>query len=56
VISARNVQEHHHGSDMYISGARDSRWNNDELNPAFRSLTARRLRGRAARLALAKKI
>jgi hypothetical protein len=27
------------GSDMYISGAMDSRWNNDELNPAFRSLT-----------------
>src|SRR4029079_559577 len=28
------------GSDMYISGAMDSRWNNDELNPAFRALTA----------------
>jgi len=28
------------GSDMYISGAMDSRWNNDELNPALRSLTA----------------
>src|SRR5678815_5806908 len=28
------------GSDMYISGAMDGRWNNDELNPAFRSLTA----------------
>ncbi|MNC91230.1 hypothetical protein D3C83_74480 [compost metagenome] len=28
------------GSDMYISGAMDSRWNNDELNPAFRGLTA----------------
>ena len=28
------------GSDMFISGAMDSRWNNDELNPAFRSLTA----------------
>ena len=27
------------GSDMYISGATDTRWNNDELNPAFRSLT-----------------
>ena len=25
---------------MYISGAMDGRWNNDELNPAFRSLTA----------------
>jgi hypothetical protein len=28
------------GSDMYVSGAMDQRWNNDELNPAFRSLTA----------------
>ena len=28
------------GSDMFVSGAMDSRWNNDELNPAFRSLTA----------------
>jgi hypothetical protein len=28
------------GSDMYVSGAMDARWNNDELNPAFRSLTA----------------
>ena len=28
------------GSDMYVSGAMDGRWNNDELNPAFRSLTA----------------
>ncbi len=28
------------GSDMFISGAMDSRWNNEELNPAFRSLTA----------------
>jgi hypothetical protein len=28
------------GSDMYISGTMDSRWNNDVLNPAFRSLTA----------------
>jgi hypothetical protein len=28
------------GSDMYISGTMDSRWNNDELNPAFRRLTA----------------
>jgi hypothetical protein len=27
------------GSDMFITGATDSRWNNDELNPAFRSLT-----------------
>ena len=28
------------GSDMYVSGAMDQRWNNDELNPAFRGLTA----------------
>jgi len=28
------------GSDMYVTGAMDSRWNNGELNPAFRSLTA----------------
>jgi hypothetical protein len=28
------------GSDMFITGAMDSRWNNGELNPAFRSLTA----------------
>jgi hypothetical protein len=28
------------GSDMYISGAMDNRWNNDRLNPAFRALTA----------------
>ena len=28
------------GSDMFISGVMDARWNNDELNPAFRSLAA----------------
>ncbi len=28
------------GSDMYISGTYDTRWNNDVLNPAFRGLTA----------------
>jgi hypothetical protein len=28
------------GSEMYVSGAMDARWNNDELNPAFRALTA----------------
>ncbi|HMF58836.1 MAG TPA: hypothetical protein VK595_00610, partial [Vicinamibacterales bacterium] len=28
------------GSDMYISGSMDSRWNNDVLNPAFSALTA----------------
>ena len=28
------------GSDMYISGTYDTRWNNDILNPDFRGLTA----------------
>lgn len=28
------------GSDLYVSGTMDPRWNNDELNPAFRSLMA----------------
>ena len=28
------------GSDLYVTGAMDPRWNNDELNPAFRRLTA----------------
>ena len=28
------------GSDMFVTGAMDARWNNDELNPAFRSLIA----------------
>jgi hypothetical protein len=28
------------GSDMYISGTMDFRWNNDELNPAFGALRA----------------
>ena len=28
------------GSDMYVSGAYDTRWNNGILNPAFRALTA----------------
>ncbi len=28
------------GSDMFISGAFDTPWSNDILNPAFRSLTA----------------
>jgi len=28
------------GSDMYVSGAMDGRWNNDQLNPAFAALTA----------------
>ena len=28
------------GSDMYVSGTYDTRWNNSVLNPAFRALTA----------------
>jgi hypothetical protein len=28
------------GSDLYVSGTYDTRWNNDLLNPAFRALTA----------------
>jgi hypothetical protein len=28
------------GSDLYVTGAMDSRWNNSVLNPAFASLTA----------------
>ena len=28
------------GSDMYISGTMDARWNNSVLNPAFNALTA----------------
>jgi hypothetical protein len=28
------------GSDLYVSGTFDTRWDNDVLNPAFRSLTA----------------
>ena len=28
------------GSDMYVSGTMDARWNNGVLNPAFRSLSA----------------
>jgi hypothetical protein len=28
------------GSDMYISGTMDARWNNDVLNPAFSALNA----------------
>jgi hypothetical protein len=27
------------GTDLYVTGTMDSRWNNEELNPAFRSLT-----------------
>ena len=28
------------GTDMYVSGTMDARWNNDVLNPAFHALTA----------------
>lgn len=28
------------GSDMYVSGTYDTRWDNDILNPAFRAITA----------------
>ncbi|MEZ5286551.1 MAG: fibronectin type III domain-containing protein [Vicinamibacterales bacterium] len=28
------------GSDMYVSGAFDTRWNNDQLNPAFSAIKA----------------
>jgi hypothetical protein len=28
------------GTDLYVSGTFDTRWNNDVLNPAFRALTA----------------
>ena len=28
------------GSDMFVSGTSDARWNNDELNPAFRAVVA----------------
>ena len=28
------------GSDMYVTGSMDARWNNSELNPAFAALTA----------------
>jgi hypothetical protein len=28
------------GSDLYVTGSMDARWNNGELNPAFASLTA----------------
>ena len=27
------------GSDMYLTGTYDARWNNDILNPAFAALT-----------------
>ena len=27
------------GSDLYVTGSMDGRWNNSELNPAYRSLT-----------------
>ena len=41
----RTLQKHglivaDNGSDLYITGSFDTRWNNDILNPAFRLLTA----------------
>ena len=38
------------GTDMYIGGTWDDRWDNDVLNPAFDAADRVRLRGRAARL------
>ena len=28
------------GADLFVSGTMDARWNNDELNPAFKKLRA----------------
>ena len=39
------------GSDMYISGAFDTRWDNGILNPAFGALTANDFEVIAARMA-----
>jgi hypothetical protein len=41
----RNMQRYglivaDNGSDLYVSGTYDTRWDNDVLNPAFRTLTA----------------
>ena len=41
------------GTDMYISGTWDERWDNDVLNPAFDALTASDFEVVAARLAAA---
>ena len=38
------------GSDMYITGTFDTRWNNDILNPAFALLSASDFEVVAARL------
>ena len=35
-----NIRVYNNGSDLYITGTSDARWNNDELNPAFGSLRA----------------
>ena len=43
------------GSDMYVQGTYDTRWNNDVLNPAFAQPQGERLRGRPARLARARR-
>jgi len=40
------------GSDMYVTGAMDARWNNSELNPAFSSLTAGDFRCHPPRMAV----
>ena len=41
------------GTDMYIGGTWDDRWDNDVLNPAFDAADGLRLRGRAAGLVAA---
>ena len=41
------------GTDLYVSGVHDTRWNNDVLNPAFAALKASRLRGDPAGLVAA---
>jgi hypothetical protein len=28
------------GSDLYVTGTYDTRWNNDQLNPAFAAIKA----------------
>ncbi len=42
------------GTDMYISGTYDTRWDNDVLNPGVRFTDGLRLRGRATRMAPAR--
>ena len=38
------------GTDMYVGGTYDTRWDNDIMNPAFHSVTADRVRDRPARI------